>query len=46
MIFFLILLFLQITRQHGYILSTDKFVTWSRSRYAWCGGGYMNVFSC
>jgi cysteine-rich repeat protein len=24
---------LQITRKHGYILSTDKFVTWSRSRY-------------
>jgi len=24
---------LQITRKHGYILSTDKIVTWSRSRY-------------
>ena len=40
--FFLIVLFLQITRQHGYILSTDKFVTWSRSRYFWCGEGYIH----
>jgi hypothetical protein len=33
-------LLLQITRQHGYILSTGNSMMWFRSRYAWCGGGY------